>query len=165
MEIFLVKMKECRIRAKVYNMWTPAPKYSNDCNIMEYAVKDLYNQKQDKYRLISINRCRTYTRCYYIGDMNRDENNCIDPAYLTGEKQWEANKYAFPTNLKPTSLQWSEWKSFIYRNSLTGAYKINPPLQQWNQNQGFNPNCLEPERMLQLQRAHNMMQMFHTLPN
>ena len=53
----------------------------------------------------------------------------IKREYLDGSEQHIHRDITFPTMLKPTKLQWNEWKSFVFRNFLAGPYKITPSLQ------------------------------------
>ena len=43
-----------------------------------------------------------------------------------GKKQQHAHLITFPEQRAPTTVEWKEWKSFIYRNFLNGKNKLNP---------------------------------------
>ena len=117
------------INIEFYNEWLPRAKYENDRNIMEVAAADpKYNNQKSKWKLEIINNCRMYLGVIFlselVGPTGRINNN-----YLTGEfRERPTVEYNYPMDRKPTKAAWNEWKYFIFRNFLVGAYKVNPPL-------------------------------------
>lgn len=117
---------EFQIKVEMYNMWTPKTAYKDDRNIMEVAVMDITLRDKRNYKLKSINKCRLYLECFYISDLMTENSKTIDPRYLNGSKKRTHNELQFPHMRRPTNREWSEWKSFIFRNFLQGPYIIAP---------------------------------------
>ena len=57
----------------------------------------------------------------------------IDPDYLDGRRRY-INKYVqLPEIKKPTNLEWSKWKAFIFKNFLSKGYRVTKcPIQKNN---------------------------------
>ena len=85
--------------------------------------------RKDRYRLTSINKCRLYVKCFFISELMNEEGY-VDRRYLTGEKIREYSEINLPKLQKPTPLEFSEWKDFIFRNFLAGPFKVHPPIQE-----------------------------------
>ena len=119
---------ETKLKLEITKFWTPQSKYHDDKNIMEYAVKDRAYSGENKYKLATINRCRLYQEAIYISDLLTNNEKTVDPGYLDGTKKNCNSEIKFPPVRKPTYLAWREWKSFIFRTFLRGAYKIHPPV-------------------------------------
>ena len=115
-----------KIRVEIWKQWIPSTNYIHDRNIMEVAINDAYYQGRYNYRLISINRCRLFLQCFFISDLMDENTGCVPKGYLDGTKSRSAAGYRFPQMRKPTKLEWSEWKEFIIRNFLAGAYHVTP---------------------------------------
>ena len=126
---------EIRAKLKVWDEWLPKSKYSNDRNIMEAAIKDAYYGGRYRYRLVSVNRCRLYIKAVFISDLLSDDNLTIRREYLDASMICSNHPFHFHPVRKPTKLEWAEWKAFIFRNFLTGAYYVTPPVQLTFDNQ------------------------------
>ena len=92
---------------------------------MEAAIIDKYYQNGNRYKLERINKCRLYLECFYISDIKNSKRDTIDPAYMNGTRKRRNPKMKFPTTRVPSKLEWSEWKSFLFRNFLTGNNKFS----------------------------------------
>ena len=55
--------------------------------------------------------------------------NIVNKQYMDGSVQRKHPYYEIPSIRKPTKLEWSEWRDFIWRNFLRGIYEVTPPLQ------------------------------------
>ena len=121
---------EFKLKLVVDRMWLPKKKYRNDCNIMEVAIQDRKYQEKNRYKLQTINHCRLYQEAFYISDLADRNGTTIPIEYLNGKGKHKNSEIAFPEMLAPTKLQWNEWKSFIFRNFLTGAKTFHPDLGQ-----------------------------------
>ena len=97
---------------------------------METAIKDPYYKGKNQYRLISINRCRLYIKAVFISDLMSDDSLTIRREYLDGTMQCTTQPFHFHPIRTPTKLEWSEWKAFIFRNFLAGAYYITSSLSK-----------------------------------
>ena len=120
---------EVKAKVMVWDQWLPKSKYSNDKNIMEAAIKNPYYKGKYQYRLVSVNRCRLYIRAIFISNLLSDDMLTIKREYLDGSMISNTQPFHFHPICKPTKLEWLEWKAFIFRNFLAGAYYITPQLQ------------------------------------
>ena len=84
---FWTAIHENKMTVRIHQMWTPKPQYEDDSNIMEHAVKDQYMQTTNKYRLVSINRCRLYLRCFYVSGLITPDSPQIGIGFLDGTKR------------------------------------------------------------------------------
>ena len=96
---------------------------------MEYAIRDKIYLRKDRYRLVSINRCRLYLQCFYVSKL-MNERGYVCKKYLTGEESRRDSDIHIPPIQKPTPLEFSEWKDFIFHNFLAGPFKVHPPIQE-----------------------------------
>ena len=156
--------KDFQLRPVIHNFWVPTSKYTNDRNIMEAAVRDKHFQGEKKYKLVSINRCRLYMQAFFISDLLDKDKITVNPRYLNGEKTNKNEAIFFPDMIKPTEVEWSEWKSFIFRNFLRGKYQVNPELQYEGTKKKF---CSDDNEITQLQKMNigeNLRQTIDNLP-
>ena len=119
---------EHKLKIVIHDMWTPTKRYTNDRNIMEVAIKDVKYQGKNSYKLQTINQCRMYQEAFFIGDLADKDGTTIPIEYLNGSGKHVHDEVAFPEMLKPTNLQWREWKTFIFRNFLAGSKQFHPTL-------------------------------------
>ena len=117
---------EQELNVEIYNYWTPKPSYINDRNIMEVAVEDKYFRNKNRFKLESINKCQMYLQVFFISEMEIGQG-LIDKKYLTGQTKFYHPEVIIPLQEKPTTTEWKDWKEFIFRNLLKGAYEIHPP--------------------------------------
>ena len=117
------------LHAEMYNYWTPKPSYHNDRNIMEVAVEDKYFRQKNRFKLESINKCRMHLQVFFISEMETRQG-LINERYLNGTTKYHHPEVIIPLQENPTATEWKDWKEFIFRNFLKGAYKIHPPLTQ-----------------------------------
>ena len=113
--------KEFDMKIQIAKFWTPTPTYYDDKNIMTTAVNDPTYAGKRKYKLTSINRCRLYQEAIYISDLIIPNTTIVKRNFLDGTEKHNHPLLTFPSIRKPTSLEWREWKSFIFRNVLCGA--------------------------------------------
>ena len=120
---------EFQVQIKVAQCWIPTPRYENDKNIMKAAIEDPLYQGKNRYKLVTINQCRMYQQAFFISDLLlQNSSTIVDKDYFNGNKQHIHPMLKMDYYLKPTKLQWNEWRSFIYRNFLAGIYAITPPI-------------------------------------
>ena len=98
-------IKEFNLRPVIHNFWVPTSNYRNDRNIMEVAIRDKLFQGENKYKLVSINRCRLYMQAFFISDMLCEDKITVDPRYLNGVKISKNETINFPDMIKPTELE------------------------------------------------------------
>ena len=112
---------------EMYQFWVPPPKYENDRNIMDEAMRDdtLINSKWDMIK--HVNTCRLYIKAFYISDLTIDGRTVHVP-FLDGTQRLTPEHMEIPDVRRPSQLQWNIWKSFLYRNFLSPGTNINPPL-------------------------------------
>ena len=115
-----------KAKIKVWNQWIPTTSYLHDKNIMETALKDPYYHGKNRYRLVSVNRCRLYQECFFISDLMVNMNGQINRGYVDGTKKHKHGKVTIPFIRKPSQVEWTEWKEFIFRNFLAQGYNIQP---------------------------------------
>ena len=121
---------EHKLQIVIHDMWIPTKRYVNDHNIMEVAIKDVQYQGKNSYKLQTINQCCMYQEAFYIGDLADTDGTTIPIEYLNGTGKHIHEEIVFPEMLKPTNLQWREWKTFIFRNFLAGTKQFYPTLGQ-----------------------------------
>ena len=153
------------IRVKMYNFWTPKPNCPNDRNIMEVAVNDPKLQRKGNRQLESINKCRMYLQVFYIGDMENEQGK-LNKNYLCGKARYRHPEVIIPLLEYPTEVEWKEWKDFIFRNFLIGAYNIHPPLQQKVCIEKFNDEKSEAQNVIQIVTSEKRLsQIMKELPD
>ena len=117
---------EFGITLHITNFWVPRTMYNNDECIMEKAINDPSYYGRNRYKLQTINKCRLYQECIFISDIMAENGLRIQKEYLDGSKKNKNKTILFPASRKPTTLEWNEWKSFVFRNFLSGQYYITP---------------------------------------
>ena len=128
---------------KVYDGWKPEPAFENDRNLMDVAMDDKI-LRQSKWPLIHhVNKCRLYTRAFFISDLTKD-GKYIHRPYLDGSERGDNRSIKIPDIRRPTDNQWKVWTSFIHRNFLSPGIAINPQLGQATKKQG-RPRMPESE--------------------
>ena len=147
---FWITCYKYNIKPIIYNMWILTTDYKDNKNIMEYAIQDRMYLRKDKYRLVSINRCRLYLNCFYVSKL-MDNDGYVHKKYLTGEMTREHHVIKLPALQKPTPLEFSEWKDFIFCNFLAGPFKVHPPIQEKYTVQDYNPYI---NKVTQMQNAY-----------
>ena len=113
----------------------PAP-ISGICPTEKHITDDKVQvdvEKKNKYKLISINCCRLYLQCFFISELMVPHTGIVNKQYLDRSTERTHPQYEIQKCRKPTKLEWSEWRDFIWRNFLIGIYKVHPPLV-WEQN-------------------------------
>ena len=158
------KMYELKITVKIQNFWVPRTGKRNDVNIMEAAVKDKHYQGKEKYCIISINRCRLYCKVFYLSEMTTNGKK-VDPKYLNGEKVNEQGQVMIPEMRKPTKLEWSEWKNFIFQNFLYGAYNVQPDIGVVNEMGTCWEDISEIERLERVEGAETLIETIMNFPS
>ena len=139
--------REINVTVHIWNEWLPTTTYERDQNIMDVAIRDKFYSGKNNYRLVSLNRCRLYLQCFFISELMNNDNKTLDKGYLDGSKQRKHPTYSFPPVRKPTKLEWSEWKAFIFRNFLAGAYIMTPA--------PIPTTTLFPKNLLKLKKYNN----------
>ena len=119
------------LRINVYQGWTPSTVYEGDRNIMDTAMQDQILLSSKWNLLHHVNRCRIYTRAFFISDLTKDGANIHLP-FLEGSERRENRRIRIPDIRCPTTNQWKTWKSFIFRNFLSPGIRINPILMLGN---------------------------------
>ena len=159
---FWETMWQFKITPEIYNMWTPYTPYDDDANIMETAVRDSFYRGRENYRLVSINRCRIYLRIFYFSKMMTD-NREFEVGYITGAIRYQQNAVHIPDIQKPTALEWSEWKSFIFKNFLHGKYIITTVPNTPNHSKQWE-DTTEIKQLRQVQRGTTVQTTIHNFP-
>ena len=140
---------EYNLTIEIHNMWTPKPSHENDKKIMEVAMKDTILRDDNYNKLRSINKCRLYLECFFLSDIMTKDEKKIDPKYLDGRIKRKHKELTFPDMRMPNALEWSEWKSFMFRNFLSGPYIITPAL---GRNQGYCPYIANTSEISELKK-------------
>ena len=103
-------------------------------------------------------------QAFFISDLLDKDKITVNPRYLNGEKTNKNEAIFFPDMIKPTEVEWSEWKRFIFRNFLRGKYQVNPELQYEGTKKKF---CSDDNEITQLQKiktGENLRQTIDNLP-
>ena len=148
-----------------YNEWIPTKNYDNDKNIMETAVKDpKYKKQKTKWKLEIINNCRMYIGAIFLSDMVGLTGR-INKNYLNGNLNNQPSlEYNYPAIRKPTKAAWNEWKEFIHRNFLHGAYLVNPPLSGKISQIPYQQNKTEITELMKLPSNEKLSILVQSLP-
>ena len=155
---------EYKLQLEITTIWTPSSKYSNDQCIMDVAISDSKYRGKNSYKLQTINQCRLYQQAFFISDLQMPNSDQLNKHYLDGSEQHLHHSINFPPSLKPTELQWNEWKSFIFRNFLAKGYTITPPLieSQVKTNTPFLSN--EIDGLSKVPCSSSILQIVESLP-
>lgn len=118
---------EMEIRIIVNNMWTPTPAFTNDCNLIEVAVKDPYFTPRRKWKIEVINNCRQYIGVFFISKL-MDEYGKVKQGFLNGDIRVTQNLKLFPYARKPPQYAWGTGKPLFFTTFSLMAIKYIHPL-------------------------------------
>ena len=100
---------------------------------------------------------------FFLGDLMDSTTNKVKKGYLDGTESQMNAGYKFPPMRKPTRLEWSKWKDFIFRNFLVRAYNIQdvPTRSHTYQPQQYNTNI---EMLNNIDYSRLLMTIINSLP-
>jgi hypothetical protein len=129
MDVTRTFMHKIDAKIKILNVNMIEKRYTNDKEIMSYAIK--YTDEIKKQTII--NNCRLYLQIFLISDMTNKDGDRLNADIHKGKKNIGTNNNRYqsiiwPVQLKPPKTAWRIWRKMLRTMTKKNSYTLKRPL-------------------------------------